>query len=59
MRRNSFSSTTVQVFLCFVGVLEPDWEAILLALVTRQQNDHVVVVVTYVTGIRTYSSRLI
>ena len=47
------------MFLCFVGVFEADWEAILLARVTRQQNDDVVVVVTHVTGMRTYSSRLI
>ena len=43
------------VFLCFVGVFEADWEA----WVTRQQNDDAVVVVTHVTGMRTYSSRLI
>ena len=37
--RNSFSSTKVHEFLCFVGVFEADWEAILLAWVTCQQND--------------------
>ena len=50
--RNSFSSTKVHLFLCFVGVFEADWEAILLAWVTRQQNDDVVVVVAHVTGMR-------
>ena len=29
----------------FVGVFEPDWEALLIAWVTRQQNDDIVVVV--------------
>ena len=34
-----FSSTKVQEFLCFVGVFDADCEAILLAWVTGQQND--------------------
>ena len=52
MRRNSFSSTKVQVFLCFVAVFEPDWDAILLAWVTRQQNVDVDVD-THVTSMHT------
>ena len=47
------------VSLFFVAVFEADYEAILLAWATCQQNDDVVVVVTHVTGMRTYSSRLI
>ena len=30
------------MFLCYDGAFEPDWEAILFAWVTRQQNDVIV-----------------